>query len=300
MSDPVTDVWYWAPFTDEDHSGEGWIFGITALIVVCIVTSLRLFLRRGVYGLDDAFIGSSLIAYLAQHALLFFALRLGLGKDNALIRTERQHTVAKAFLTADVLAVCAHYLAKMSIAWFIRRLFFNHALINSLSCNSLTGSVVVCGVISIIIAAVGRFPLGVLEGYSSPSSIVHKWAAITALDVINEIALAAIPTYMVLKIMKKGSQKTLVSIVFLSRLPLCVFTLLHFFRIQWAVSDEKDLILRLLACSGSFEVLLVWSLITASIPALKSLMQPFNEIKEVVDEKDASPRRQQGAFFYRG
>lgn len=66
MSDPVTDVWYWAPFTDEDHSGEGWIFGITALIVVCIVTSLRLFLRRGVYGLDDAFIGSSLVRHFSK------------------------------------------------------------------------------------------------------------------------------------------------------------------------------------------------------------------------------------------
>ncbi|KAF4554673.1 Hypothetical protein D9617_4g004280 [Elsinoe fawcettii] len=300
MSSPVEDVWYWAPFTETDRSAEGWIFGITALICIFLVTTLRLFLRRGVYGLDDAFICASLTFYMVQHAMLFYALRVGLGKDNEILSIEKQHAVAKVFLTSDVFALVSHYLAKLSIAWFIRRLFFNHALINAWSCNLLTGGIMFCGGVSVIIAAVARFPLGILEGWTSVPLVFNSWAVVTTLDVVNEIALSAVPTWLVLTIMKKGSQKTLVSIVFLSRLPICAMSILHLTRIQFALSDEAEIIVRLLACSGSFEVLLIWSIVSASIPALKSLVQPFNEIKDVVEEKDSGRGGPQGAFFYRG
>ncbi|KAG8629380.1 hypothetical protein KVT40_003245 [Elsinoe batatas] len=300
MSTAVENVWYWAPFQDSDRSAEGWIFGITALTCVFLVTSLRLFLRRGVHGLDDAFICGSLASYMIQHALLFYALRVGLGKDNELLRAEQQHSVATAFLASDILALVSHYLAKLSIAWFIRRSFFNHALINAWSCHALIGAIVGSGVVSLILAGVARFPLGALKGITAVPVTFHSWTAITALDVINEIVLAAVPTWLVLTIMKKGSQKTLVSIVFLSRLPLCAMSILHLTRINFALSDEAEIIIRLLGCSGTFEVLLVWSLISASIPALKSLVQPFNDIKDVVEEKDAGRGGPQGAFFYRG
>ncbi|PNS21676.1 hypothetical protein CAC42_1530 [Sphaceloma murrayae] len=299
MSAPVTDLWYWAPFTEHDHSGGGWILGITALIVILLVTALRLILRRDVYGWDDAFICSALMAYTAQHAMTFHALRLGLGRQSDLPEAEQDIAVAKAFLASDVLAFAGHYLAKLSIAWFIRRLFFKNALVSPMACNYMLGGIVLCAVMSVTVAGVARFPLGILQGQMSSASTSHSWTAITALDVLNELALAGIPTFLVVKIMKKGRQRTLVSVVFLSRLPLCAFSILHLTRVQLAVVDETNIMAHLLECSGTLEILLIWSLISASIPALKSLVQPFNDIKEVTEEKGGSSQRSQGVFFYR-
>ncbi|GAM82384.1 hypothetical protein ANO11243_003630 [Dothideomycetidae sp. 11243] len=105
---------------------------------------------------------------------------------------------------------------------------------------------------------------------------VAEWKAIFVLDVITEAALASVPIFFVLGILKKSNQKLIVCSVFLGRLP--ALNLSH----RYDMSEHPDQAgIELMYCEMALEILLAWSIVSASIPALKSLVQPFDVIRNI-------------------
>lgn len=102
-----------------------------------------------------------------------------------------------------------------------------------------------------------------------------RWQAITAVDVITEIFICALPLTFVWPTNMSRSIKFKVFLAFAFRLPLVYLSAAHLqlFRDYWQSSQPQ------FAISGSLilqQVMLTYSLISATIPNLKSFMKSFS------------------------
>lgn len=101
-----------------------------------------------------------------------------------------------------------------------------------------------------------------------------RWAVITALDVITEIMLLAIPVWLVSKNQIKTSKKRVVAFVFAFRLVVAGFAIAAAVSYFNFLRGDRDNI-GLSATVAWQEVLLGVSLISASIPSLRSFLWAF-------------------------
>lgn len=281
MSPPANaalEVWYWSPITDNDQTGLGWIVGGTLFSFVLISTCARLFLNRRAPASADYLIATSLVFVIAQSGTLFAALDHGLGKNAPLVTDPEE--VFKTTFASDVLTLTAHYLAKASMAVLIHRLFRGvHP--NSLYCTGLVGVVVGAAVVSLLLLLAHSGKVAQSTIHTSVSSLNRSWEAVFAFDCVTEIALAAVPLFLIVTILKKSKSNFVVWLVFLSRLPTIAFAILHLTRRISITQTPTNVGPQLLYCEMTLEAELAWSVVAASIPGLKSIMQPFHLATDV-------------------
>lgn len=103
-----------------------------------------------------------------------------------------------------------------------------------------------------------------------------RWKAITAFDVFTEILLLALPAWLVSRIGVKASSKWVVVFVFSFRLIVAAFSLatmfIYFKFLQSGTARDS---IGLVPTIISTEAMLCASLITASIPSLRSFLWAF-------------------------
>ncbi|KAF2155466.1 hypothetical protein K461DRAFT_319866, partial [Myriangium duriaei CBS 260.36] len=228
-SNSSLELWYWSPITDSDQTGAGWIVANTLFSFVTISTFARLYLNRRALNPDDYLIATSLLLFIAQNTTLFTALHHGLGKDGATLSSIQQKAVLQISFASDVLAMSSHYLAKSSTAILIYRLFRgDKARLNSICCRSLIGSVFGAAVVSLLLLVAESGEGSRTRGQSSNS--ISSWEAIVSLDCLTEIALAAVPLFLVTMILRLSKKNFVVWLVFTARLPICAFSVLHLIR----------------------------------------------------------------------
>jgi hypothetical protein len=103
-----------------------------------------------------------------------------------------------------------------------------------------------------------------------------RWKAITALDVVTEVLLLALPAWLVSRNRVKASSKRGVVFVFSFRLVVAAFSLATMSTyIRFLHSDTARDSIGLVPTVISIEAMLCASLITASIPSLRSFLWAF-------------------------
>jgi hypothetical protein len=107
-------------------------------------------------------------------------------------------------------------------------------------------------------------------------SQMARWKVITALDVVTEVLLLALPAWLVSRNRVKASSKRVVVFVFSFRLVVAAFslaTMSTYFRFLHSGTSRDSI--GLVPTVISIEAMLCASLITASIPSLRSFMWAF-------------------------
>lgn len=128
-----------------------------------------------------------------------------------------------------------------------------------------------------------------------------RWWIVTALDMATEVLLIAVPTILVSRVMIHTRAKVLVCLAFTSRLPLIAFTAIHSVYIERA-REASDRAFAYVDVVLWIQILIAWSLISASIPSFKAFMNPFDAIAdEGMFANNSGPRSDiNGAYLMMG
>lgn len=102
---------------------------------------------------------------------------------------------------------------------------------------------------------------------------------ILALDIVSETLLVAVPVFLLLDILIKRSAKITVTIVFGVRLVDVIFAAMNFAKVASAITDS-DPPLAVIPSMIWIQTELLWSILAASLPCLKTFMRPFDKIDE--------------------
>jgi len=224
---------------DANHHG-GWVVICNAfgLLVILFTLLIRVYIRVKVsppFGADDITLTAATLLTFVQSGLVFAQVHHGLGRAIDLIdaaNIETMYRVSNAAraggrvaLTqikigraADIFYVVGLYASKCCVVLLYKRIAPDTS--HSLVAWTVLGMCVVFGVISTILAALQC-------GVPSPSQTYHdacpgrggEWAAVTALDVLSELALFAMSVHLVWNLQTNLSRKGRVVFAFGLRLP---------------------------------------------------------------------------------
>lgn len=106
-----------------------------------------------------------------------------------------------------------------------------------------------------------------------------RWNVILALDVISETLLVVVPVFLLLDILIKRSAKITVTVVFGVRIIDIVFAAMNLSRVR-SVTTDSDPALQIIPSMMWIQAELLWSILAASLPCLKTFMRPFDKIDE--------------------
>lgn len=106
-----------------------------------------------------------------------------------------------------------------------------------------------------------------------------RWQLITAVDIITELILVIVPCMLLLDVQIKRNAKLLVMAVFAVRLPDIIFSALNLNSMH-ASFQHPDVGLALVYPLIWTQTELLWSIVAASVPCLKTFMRPFDNIDE--------------------
>jgi hypothetical protein len=165
------DVYFLSQLTPTNHAGVVWVVASISLIYALLASGVRFTLRYRMYGFDDSALLVSTLACVVQHAFIFIALINGLGNPALGSRPERRDALANVCLihrmiraladrdyqstyTRIILFFVVHYLAKISLILFTRRLFTGQDWYNRVICDALFVMSCACCIISIMLMSI--------------------------------------------------------------------------------------------------------------------------------------------------
>lgn len=108
---------------------------------------------------------------------------------------------------------------------------------------------------------------------------IMRWQIILSLDIFTEALLVIVPLGLVLDILVKRSAKITVTAVFAFRLVDVLFVAMNLRQIK-LLEHSTDYGLAIVPPLIWTQTELLWSIISASLPCLKTFMRPFDKIDE--------------------
>ncbi|KAI0018941.1 hypothetical protein F4780DRAFT_477633 [Xylariomycetidae sp. FL0641] len=274
---PSTEGSAFAPIHEDDHAGYIWIVTILSLIYSTSIGAVRAYIKWRLLGIDDYLMGLASVLHIAQCIVVFSALSNGLAKWNS-ITTEAQWSAnGTLFGTTETLAVLTLCVTKCCVAAILIRVFTLDRLKGWVLCM---GAAVLCGIWGVgSAAALGanceHDTLFTDQRFAGCPNQSYRWLVITATDIATEVMLFLLPITMTWSLNMSVKLKVEVILAFGLRLPLIAASWLHlrYFKRyshssqpQFAVTDA--LILQ--------QVMVTWSLISATIPNLTSFLRSFS------------------------
>ncbi|OQO08166.1 hypothetical protein B0A48_06960 [Cryoendolithus antarcticus] len=271
-----------APITEYDHAGYIWIAALYCMSVSLLVLCTRAYIKKNTFGNDDWSFVASCTVMLAQVIALFVALKNGLGSSSALhydTPTDGAQigTAGRATMAADMLLIIALALGKVSVILFIQRLLSRDLRTLNLACYALCGVYAVWGLASIItIGAMCNGPEYVADGLEARCGDQSaRWGGIAAFDVLTELTLIVMPFVIVWPLQMSTKLKLQVTSAFSFRLGVAALAITHAVyasRLPRSAHPSLASIPRIALAEAE----LCWSIVSATIPNLKSFMSSFN------------------------
>ncbi|ORY59964.1 uncharacterized protein BCR38DRAFT_443484 [Pseudomassariella vexata] len=266
-----------SPIHADDHAGYLWIITILATIYSFLAAILRVHIKWGKHGIDDYLLLSATVVKLAQSAVVFYGLNNGLAKFNSITTEYQWQLSGKSFFAVELLSILALCLAKCSVIALMLRMFAIKMWKNLL-CAVLLFLAAAWGVGSIIGLAINCSAVDILTDNNTQCPQQYlRWKIITAIDIITELLICLLPIALVWSLNMSFNLKCQVFTAFSFRIPLIVASALHlayFKKYPTSAEPQFDITNSLLIQ----QVMLTWSLISATIPNLKSFMMSFSMI----------------------
>lgn len=268
-----------SPITETDHAGFLWIITPLSIIYTGLSCLLRIWIKRGLYGWDDLLLIAGTVVHFAQTIPIFTALRHGLAQFNSNTYPNDWAVSGKAFLASEVLTLVALGLSKCSVLAMMLRVFTPDRALTRLwkACfafSVLSALWTVGSILAVAINCDGATLLTTQKTEKCPHQFV-RWQAITAINITTDIIICIIPAALTWSLNMATKLKVQVVLAFGFRIfivPLSAYHLRHFS--DYLQSTEPQF-----AITESLvfqQAMLTVSLITATIPNLKTFMKSFN------------------------
>ncbi|RGP62946.1 hypothetical protein FSPOR_8930 [Fusarium sporotrichioides] len=266
-----------SPITADDQAGRLWILTILSLIYALHVAVARVYIKYRMFGVDDVLFGVAFILHVGQSAAIFVGLRNGLGKMNHITTSEQWAVSSKCLIASSILFIMTLTFAKCSVLALIRRIIDCKPGKSEPFCIALMVITVIWGVVSSVSFLIDCDPSSVLtvDNLDRCPHQRSRWLSIASLDIVTELLTLALIVQLVWPVNIGHSRKWQVIAAFSFRLPLIGLAAVYVacankFPLagepQFAVT--KTLIWQ--------QIMVSWSLLSATSPNLKSFMSSFN------------------------
>ncbi|RGP73717.1 hypothetical protein FLONG3_6265 [Fusarium longipes] len=285
-----------SPITPDDHAGKIWILTILSLIYTLHVAVARVYIKYRMFGIDDALYGVAVLLHLAQSTTIFVGLTNGLGKKNSITTPEQWGVTSNCLAASTIFFIFTLTLAKCSVLALIRRIIDCTPGKSELFCIALMFTTVAWGIGSSISFIVNCNPSSVLtvdnrdqcphqvRRFSSMIVVTFlnkdlsqssRWLSISALDIMIEVFTLALIFQLVWSVNIGHSRRWQVIAAFSFRLPLIGISVVHAAHAnKFPEADEPQFaVTKALMWQ---QIMVAWSLLSATSPNLKSFMSSFN------------------------
>ncbi|OAA36601.1 hypothetical protein BBO_08183 [Beauveria brongniartii RCEF 3172] len=267
-----------SPVTSSDHAGQLWIVTILALVYSTLVSTARAYVKYKMFGIDDILIAFATILQLAQSIPIFVGLGSGgLGKFNSITTSAQWATSSKSTLAAMILGFLTMCLSKCSLLALILRIIGRKTGKSRPICIAMMVVSAVWGVGSCVayLANCRADTLLTPDNITQCPGQETRWAVITAIDIFTEVAAWLLMVELTWNVNMSAARKLQVIMAFSFRLPLVVLAGVHLFyfdRYPSAAEPQFAVIDSLLFQ----QAMISWSLISATVPNLKSFLKSFS------------------------
>lgn len=262
--------------TSVNNSAPIIIVTILSLAFSFLIFAVRLlFVKWRRLALDDAVLALAHVVGVGQWSSVFVALNNGLGKNLALVTGTEQARMASAVLASRTLFLVSLFLSKLSVLLVIRSLFSWERRRKKLATHLAILVVALWGFAAALTLSVRCSPDYVLgRGEAQCLNHLVRLKAIMVVDILTESAIFVLPLVFLNGLHMATRKKNLVVIAFSSRLPLIIFSILYLrFQSNYIrISSSGTAIVPVILFQ---EIYLGYSLMSATIPCLKSFVQGF-------------------------
>jgi len=214
---------------------------------------------------------------IAQHIALFVSLSRGLARLGGPLEDQIDVTsIEAALLASNILFLFTHAGAKISMAILTRRLFDSYQGSKSILCNGLIGITVLWPVLAVLII----FPGCSVANLSTPNGkcdgLLARWVVVALVDCVSEIVLTLVPALLVRGLMMSNHSKITVIAAFAPRLILLVFSGVLASTVHDNLNTDPNMAYLFLVIFT--QMILCWSLISASLPCFRAFIRPFDAV----------------------
>lgn len=291
----MAETYTFSAVTATDRAGIVWVAAILSLMFSVITLATRVQIKLHTLGSDDWLILGATILAIGQYAAIYSGLENGVGRSTELLSKEDAAELGKSVLASEVLYIIALALSKLSVVFFMRRLFTRDHRAAWWSSNVAIGLTVVWGVASCLAIGVGCGPSTILYGeercsgkvratrlmevvilIADPRVQILRWSFVAAFDAVSEIIYVGVATLLVSPLQMTTYIKATVVAAFTFRLLSAAFAAMHAVWIsRYAGAANPGLaIANVLVWQ---QVHIGYSLIASTIPTLKSFIRGYNK-----------------------
>ncbi|KJX99137.1 hypothetical protein TI39_contig372g00002 [Zymoseptoria brevis] len=264
------------PTTDTDHRAWLWVTGFLALIYSLLCLAARVTGKWGLLWWDDLVLGGSYVTAFLHWGLLFASLSHGLGVSELALSDSTLKTAGRLYFAARVPFFVSHCLSKLSILIFTRRIFAGDIHKENIIFGVAYAITILYGVAGVLLSSAGCRPEEALIARVNAVCDANeaRWAIITVLDGLSEIFVLAMPVWFISKNQLKASKKRIVVLVYIFRLIVLGFSVAVTVTYFQFLRGGRNSIGIVNAVVWE-EVLLAFSIISASFPCLRTFLWAF-------------------------
>ncbi|KXT02841.1 hypothetical protein AC578_5384 [Pseudocercospora eumusae] len=265
-----------ATSTETDHRPWVWVASLLAMIYSLLCLAARFTGKWDLLWWDDVVLSAGYVAAIAHWALLFRSLLDGTGLSSLILSSSELGNAARLYFGSRIPFFLALCLAKLSMLIFTRRIFAGDIYRENIFFGVSYSVVILYGLLAILLSSAGCHPTETLATRTDAvcNANTARWAVITLFDGLTELIILAMPIWFISKNQLKASKKRIVIFVYSFRLIVIAFsiaTTASYFNFLAHGRNSID-ISPVLAWQ---EVLLAFSLISASFPCLRSFLWAF-------------------------
>ncbi|CAK7210898.1 hypothetical protein SCUCBS95973_000948 [Sporothrix curviconia] len=249
----------------------GLVFGVISLL---IRTYVRIECRAS-FGKDDHVAFLSMFFALIQGILVFLAISRGFGEIVADLTPDAILAWQRDLYVSDIFFLIGMWLTKSSIALLLMRLSRDHS--HSVMARVLLAASAVYFVVSLFVVSI-RCDISqpwndAVDGCST--STYARWAAVTVLDILTEVALFVGGVWLVRGVQLPWSKKSVVVIAYGLRLPVILAAAVRLYYIHSSLYSDDESLHGILA-SVCTQIELSYAVIATTMPCLKPFMSALN------------------------
>lgn len=289
----AADPYIFAEITSTDRAGVVWVAAILSLLYSLSTLIVRFFVKQHTLGYDDWLIFAATVVAVAQYVAVFVSLSQGLAVSTLIQAEETARSLGPGVMANGILFIFAAALTKLSVVFFVKRLLTQELRKAWWATHIVLGLTIVWAIAAALLVSVGCSPQDSLYEPQTCSGMTARWSIVIGTDAFLELAYVALSVALVVPLQMKAYIKFTVVAAFAFRIPCVVLSALHGVAIHRFITAEDhglSIANRLLWQ----QVVIGYSLVSATIPTLKSFIRGYN--KALGREVSSRSRRLGGGY----
>lgn len=160
----MQETYTFSPVTATDRAGIVWVAAILSLMFSVLTLATRVQIKLHTLGHDDWLILGATILAVGQYAAIYTGLENGVGRSSKLLGQEHATELGQSVLASEVLYIVALALSKLSVVFFMKRLFTRDHKLAWWAGNVAIALTIVWGIAGCLAISVGCGPSTILHG----------------------------------------------------------------------------------------------------------------------------------------